>query len=240
MAKIFRKEVAGSLVRACCYTMPLPRDTALERAEKQKMTSAARARMNLKTSWAKCRLTAAANFGAGDLFVSLTYDEASLPARREEATKKMAGFLRQLREAYRRAGMPELKYLYVTEHKHGEGRWHHHAFINGNPRARELIRSLWRYGIVDIKSVDPLQLVDLAKYFCKESVDEKRKVGKRLWTPSKNLSKPKIEQDYVPDDFTLTIPPGGYLLENPSSRNNYGEFSYIEYWQPGSTESVVI
>ena len=67
MAKIFRKEVAGNLVRACCFTMPLPRDTALERAEKQKMTSAARARMNVKTSWEKCRLTAAANFGAGDL-----------------------------------------------------------------------------------------------------------------------------------------------------------------------------
>lgn len=91
MAKIFRKEVAGNLVRACCFTMPLPRDTALERAEKQKMTSAARARMNVKTSWEKCRLTAAANFGAGDLFVSLTYDEASLPAHREEATSKMAG-----------------------------------------------------------------------------------------------------------------------------------------------------
>ena len=60
MAKIFRKEVAGNLVRACCFTMPLPRDTALERAEKQKMTSAARARMNVKTSWEKCRLTAAA------------------------------------------------------------------------------------------------------------------------------------------------------------------------------------
>ena len=47
MAKIFRKEVAGNLVRACCFTMPLPRDTALERAEKQKMTSAARARSHL-------------------------------------------------------------------------------------------------------------------------------------------------------------------------------------------------
>ena len=99
MAKIFRKEVAGNLVRACCFTMPLPRDTALERAEKQKMTSAARARMNVKTSWEKCRLTAAANFSAGDLFVSLTYDEASLPAHREEATSKMAGLLRQLRAA---------------------------------------------------------------------------------------------------------------------------------------------
>lgn len=240
MAKIFRKEVAGNLVRACCFTMPLPRDTALERAEKQKMTSAARARMNVKTSWEKCRLTAAANFGAGDLFVSLTYDESSLPAHREEATSKMAGFLRQLRAAYKRADAQELKYLYVTEHKHGEGRWHHHAFISGNSRAGELIRSLWTYGLVDIKPVDPLQLVDLAKYFCKESVDERRKVGKRLWTPSKNLSKPKIERQYVSDDFTLTVPPGGYLIENPSSRNNYGEFSYLEYWQPGSAESAVI
>ncbi len=85
-----------------------------------------------------------------------------------------------------------------------------------------------------------MQLVDLAKYFCKESVDERRKVGKRLWTPSKNLSKPKIERQYVSDDFTLTVPPGGYLIENPSSRNNYGEFSYLEYWQPGSAENAVI
>lgn len=69
---------------------------------------------------------------------------------------------------------------------------------------------------------------------------EQRKVGKRLWTPSKNLSKPKIERQYVSDDFTLTVPPGGYLIENPSSRNNYGEFSYLEYWQPGSAENAVI
>ena len=240
MAKIFRKEVAGNLVRACCFTMPLPRDTALERADKQKLTSAARTRMNIKTSWGKCRLTAAANFGSGDLFVSLTYDDAHLPAKREEAVEKMAGFLRRLRAAYRLAKIPELKYLYVTEHKHECGRWHHHAFISGNPKAGEIIRSIWTYGHVDIKPVAPAKLVDLAKYFCKESVDERRKVGKRLWTPSKNLDKPEIERQYVSDDFTLTVPPGGYLIENSSSRNNHGEFSYIEYWQPGSAESAVI
>ena len=172
MAKIFRKEVAGNLVRACCFTMPLPRDTALERAEKQKMTSAARARMNVKTSWEKCRLTAAANFGAGDLFVSLTYDESSLPAHRAEAPRKMAGFLRQLRAAYKRADAPELKYLSDTEHKHGEGRWHHHAFISGSQSAGELIRSLWTYGNIDIKPVDPLQLVDLCLLYTSDAADD--------------------------------------------------------------------
>lgn len=234
MAKIFRKEVAGPLVRAVCYTMQLPQDSEGTRAEKSKLSGAARQRLNVRTSWEKCRLVVAANFGAADLFVTLTYDDAHLPTNRKAAIQQMNAFFKRLRVAYRLAGAKNCDYLYVTEDKHGAGRLHHHAFLRGIPNAQETVETVWGRGGAIVEPVNPLQLVDLSKYFCKEAADGWRKVGQRLWTPSRGLKKPEVVREYVRDDFTLALPPGAVLIDNPTNRNAYGEFSYIEYWNPGS------
>lgn len=231
MAKRVKIETAGQLVRMSCYTMQLPQDSGKARAEKAKLSSAARSKMNAITSWNKCRLVMAANFSVGDLFVSLTYDDNSLPTERAAALKLFRHWIDLLRVEYRRLGR-QLRYIYTTENKHGEGRYHHHIILNRIDNAKELLQSLWPHGHIDIEYISDPDYKPLAQYFSKEGNDKGRKVGQQTWTPSRGLQKPKTETMYVPDNFTLSLPAGCTMIDNPSGRNAYGEFSYMEYLTP--------
>ena len=231
MPKRVKKETAGNLVRMSCYTMQLPQDSGKARAEKSKLSSAARSKMNAITSWNKCRLTMAANFSLGDLFVTLTYDDKSLPMERAAAVKLLRRWVDQMRAEYRRQGLT-LRYIYTTENVHGNGRYHHHIVMNRIDNAKEAIQAQWPQGHIDIEYINDLDYTPLAKYFTKEGNDKGRKLGQQTWTPSRGLRKPKVETIFVPDTFTLTTPPGCTMLDNPSGRNAYGEFSYLEYLTP--------
>lgn len=231
MAKRYKEERAGRLVRCVCYTAPLPRDNEKTRAEKSKITSAARAKINLRYSWQKCRLKLAANFEAGDLFVTLTYDNDHLPANRQEAVRCIRKWIKSVRTEYRRYDV-KLKYLYCTESRHGEGRYHHHVVMNRTERADEVLQALWSYGFVHIQSIDDQGFEELSRYFTKEAADSGRKVGQRAWTASLNLKEPEVTSMFVPDNFSLSLPPGCRLIENPTMRNYFGEYAYLEYLTP--------
>ena len=189
MAKRKKTIIAGSIVKTILYTAPEPRDGERARAEKSRMTSAAQKAMNDKTARGRLEMLLAANFEGQDLFVTLTYRDADLPGRRADAVKNVRKFIKQLR-AHRKARGQELKYVYTTECKHGEGRLHHHLVINATERDIETIRSLWPYGdMVDIEYVGARDYEELARYMTKESV-EGRPVGAQMWTRSRNLSSP--------------------------------------------------
>ena len=134
---------AGRYVEAVLYDQPMPNDPPKTRAAKQKVSSAARQKINRRTCWQKCELAMAANFDAKDLFVTLTYREA--PATREQALRQLNEFLRELRKARARRGQ---KLLYIKNAEHlrddgTEGRWHHHLVVNATGRDYEEIRELW-------------------------------------------------------------------------------------------------
>ena len=231
MAKRKKTIIAGSIVKTILYTAPEPRDGERARAEKSRMTSAAQKAMNDKTARGRLEMLLAANFEGQDLFVTLTYRDADLPDRRADAVKNVRKFLKQLR-AHRRARGQELKYVYTTEDKHGEGRLHHHLVINATERDIETIRSLWPYGdMVDIEYVGARDYEELARYMTKESV-EGRPVGAQMWTGSRNLDKPVVESSYVPDDTALAVPPGCFVLEREEKATEYGCYSYIKYRMP--------
>ena len=231
MAKRVKIETAGQLVRMSCYTMQLPQDSGKARAEKQKLSTAARSKMNAVASWKKCRLTMAANFSIGDMFVTLTYSDQFLPTERAAALTMLRRWITAMRAEYKRHGL-KLFYIYTTENKHGAGRYHHHIVMPRIQNAIELLPSMWQYGQVDIQYLDTLDFSPLAKYFTKEGADGGRKLGKRTWTPSKGLNRPETEMTFVPDNLTLSTPPGCTLLDNHSVRNAYGECSYLEYQKP--------
>lgn len=224
---------AGRLVLTCAYTMIHPSDRPYVRREKRKCSSAARQRMNLKRSAQKLELALAANFGSGDLVLSLDYHDGALPETRPEAVKLLKKFLRQLRDYRRRRG-GDLKYIYVTEGLHGDKRVHHHLVINGTGADLEILRSLWPHGSVDLA---PLSLRDgyfaLAEYLTKEPRNGNRTLnGERCWVPSLNLDKPQVESCMIPDDLTLSVPPGAVVLDRDSAQNEYGEFIYLKYLLP--------
>lgn len=233
MAKRRKIMTAGRLVRGVIYTGSSPLDGQRERAEKLQMSSAARDRMNLKKSWEKLEMVLAANYSYRDLHVTLTYREGSLPQNRAAAVKLLKKFLTQLR-AHRKARGQPLIYIYVTEDKHGDARLHHHIVINSTGEDYEIIRSLWLYGDnIDFEPVGTPGYTVLAQYLTKEPREYgKPEVGARTWTPSLGMRKPEVETGYVPDNMTLTAPPGAVILDRGEGGLGYSSFLYIKYLLP--------
>lgn len=231
MAKRMKTIKAGRLVKRILYTAPEPRDGERARAEKSRMTAAAQKAMNDKTARGKLEMLIAENFTGQDLFVTLTYRDANLPAKRAGAVKLVRQFLKNLRK-HRALRGQVLRYIYTTEEKHGEARLHHHLVLNAVGRDIEVIRSLWPYGdIVDVEQIDENDFAALAMYITKESV-EGRPVGAQMWTRSRNLRKPAVDACFVPDDTTLAAPPGCYVLEKEEKVTEYGSYCYIKYRLP--------
>lgn len=226
MAK--RKKIiqAGPLLKIAVYNAPEPKDTPTARAEKSRMTTAAQKAMNDKTARGKMEMTIAANFGRQDLFVTLTYRPEDYPKTRKEAIDRIRRFIRSLRTARKIRGA-DLRYIYVTENKHGEGRMHHHIVINAYGGDIEAIRSLWLWGdVVHVERLGRRGFDVWAGYMTKESGD--RPLGARMWTPSKNLRKPIITMSWVSNTETAETPPGYVTIEEESKRGEYGSYRYIK------------
>lgn len=232
MAKRKKVTTAGLLVKAVIYTPPQPRDSDYTRAAKSRMTTAARRAMNVHTAQNKLEMLLAANFSEEDLFCTLTYRDDCLPRKLVEAKKRIRAFVKTFRLQRRRKGM-ELKYVYVTEGRHGDKRYHHHLVISAaGPDDLELIRSLWQYGdVVDVERIAGYEFIEVAKYITKEAAED-RPNGAQMWTRSRNLELPKIESRFVSDDETISPPPGAHVLEREEKQNEYGGFSYLKYRLP--------
>lgn len=231
MAKRKRTIIAGQLVRTVIYTAPEPRDGQRARAAKSRMTTAAQKAMNDKAACVKLEMLIAANFSPSDIFATLTYRDDDLPEAREAAVRNVRAFLKHLR-TYRRVRGQELKYIYTTEDKHGDGRLHHHLVITATGNDMELIRSLWPYGdIVEFEYVGNYDSEQLARYMTKEG-REKRPVGAQLWTGSRNLEKPITQYEWVSNDTTLTVPVGCQVIEREERATEFGSYAYIKYRLP--------
>lgn len=228
MAKKLKTIRAGSLVKKVLYTAPEPRDNYKQRAAKSKMTTDARKRMNDKTAKGNLELIMAANFGPMDLVVCLSYRDEYLPKTRDDAIRNMKKFIRLLRLASEREGK-QLKYVWVTESNHGDGRYHHHMMCNQiSQNDIELISSLWRYGDnPNIQHVKDRDFDVWAQYFAKEGCD--RPLGKKMWRSSKGLKKPTVEIEYVPNDTVLSSPSGCRIIEREDKEIEFGSYSYIKY-----------
>lgn len=236
MAKRFKRIRAGRYVREVLYTAPEPRDSARVRAEKSKMTTAARKKMNDKTARVKFEMLIAANFHPSDYVVTLTYRDADLPQSRKEAVERVKKYIKDLREVRKKNGQA-MRYVYVTENAHGEGRYHHHLIINrASAGDMEAIRSLWVYGqSIEIQQFKDREIDQWAQYLTKEGGD--RPVGSRMWSGSKDLQKPVIETAYVPSSTTLSPPPDSWILERSGGEITvYGaSYEYVKYILPPET-----
>lgn len=232
MAKRRKVIRAGRVVRAVVYSVAHPSDGEQARAAKQKCTTMARQAINLRYAYQKLEMELAANFNFGDLHAVFTYDDDHLPSARDDAVKLLKKTIVQIRKAKRLVD-DILKYVYVTEGAHGDKRLHHHMVLNGSMADLEMLRSLWPYGDVHLETIDERGYEGLARYLTKEAREHGGTRGLRSWTPSRNLKKPEVESGWVPDDVTLTTPPGAIVLDSPPPvRNEFGEFAYIKYLLP--------
>ena len=217
---------AGALVIEAVYPRMDRRDSERARAAKRKASTEAQKRMNQIYSWQKLELMLAANFRPGDLVVTLTYDDAHLPESRKASELRLKYFRQQL-AAHRLMTGQGLVMIWNTEHKHGDGRWHHHTVLNATGDDYDLIRRLWIYGS-DIE-IKPLRVdkeknyETLARYMCKE---EGERLGQRKW-------KPEVETFRVEEDTTVQVPKGATEISVFSDSNQYGSARVIKYLAPG-------
>ena len=158
------------------------------RGKKKKPTTEVQEKLNEKYSKKKIAYLVNTNFTEDDIRLDLTYNKDHLPSDPEEAQHQVRLFIRRVIRARSKQGLPELKYIYVTEVGEKSGRVHHHIIMSGGMQISELAR-LWGKGYTTVK---PLQFdpeygcTALAEYIVKKPL-----FGKR-WYSSKNLKQPEV------------------------------------------------
>lgn len=178
-----------------------------------------------------------------DLFVTLTYDRE---VAEQEAKKQIEKFLRAVRKCRREHGLPELKYILITEH---QGKWHHHLIMNHMPL--DDLMELWQLGRTHVSILDDCySYKDLAGYLMKDekpsrkkdatseervNAKEARRKHAKRWSCSRNLAKP---EEYPPKIISRVshgdpkAPKGCRLLPDwtkgcDSAGNPYLAYSYV-------------
>lgn len=243
MAKAIKHITAGLLHIEVLGKVPDQTCERKRRGARVNPTPPAQSFYNLKLAYREVMLLLAANFGRRDWVITLTYDDAHLPADKKAAREFLQKkYFRKLRETRRRRG-EELKYIYTTEGWHGkqssdfldedgsleDRRLHHHIVINDSgPETLEEIRSLWPGGgYVRIEPLDVHYYEALARYLTKEAREFGRaKPGDRTWGRSRNLTEYQVEYIEIPTDSVTLTPPYGAVDYTPFHEKN--PFGYAD------------
>lgn len=231
--------IAGSLVVQALYPRRCRGDNEKVRAAKSKATSEAQRRLNLEHSWQKLELLLAANFpvaGSG-LVCVLTYDDAHLPRTRAQARRRLAYFLKLLRDERKAAGLPAPRVIHNIEAlTAADGRWHHHIVLDNTGRDIEIIRRCWRYGTdIDCQKlrVDKEKNHEtLAKYMSKEPrvcQDDCSKPGLHAWSYTRNCLKPTVETEAVQADANIDPPAGVTVLADEQRATEFVSWRVVKF-----------
>lgn len=124
------------------------------------------------------------NFTNGDYFGTFNYEKH--PASIEEAEKLVINYVRRLNHKRKKLGLPNMKYLIVTEQSKN-GKIHHHIIMD-NLLDRDTVENLWKHGKrnhLRRLAEDDFGLTGLATYLSKDPK------GRKRWKSSRNLKKPK-------------------------------------------------
>lgn len=175
-----------------------------------------------------------ANFDGSALWVTLDFRPEALPPDRAKVSRRFGLLCHRLRADGR-----TIHYIKCMEHRHGAGRWHIHAIMDGCTAAD--ITAAWPYGGAYVKALDPARVVPhrcpdgsisggLARYICKELPD---KPGQRTYqasTRSARLRRPEVTRQVVPDDYIISPPIGCTIIEGKILAVNPCGSSYGMAW----------
>lgn len=197
MPYIYREIVAGRVKKISKYYTTRIHPKGVTRGAREKPTSESVERNNLRRAKERLELLLDANFEDGDYLLRLDYTNdkaAGIEITDEYMQKAVSKFLRKVKSK-----VELLKYVYVKEIGPKGGR-HIHMVINKTDS--EIIRNCWKGGGIHI---DPLysdgDYSKIAEYFLKYAQRTEKTleaqgvlVGKRKWSSSKNLEKPKVKK----------------------------------------------
>lgn len=226
---------AGRLVWDITYTVPRPNASKQERKRIREVTEEQVARTNANTAQRKLEMLMATNFDEGDLVLTVTYRDADLPDSADVTRKHLGKVFAQMR-AYRKArDLPDLKYIYVLEGRHGDHRPHAHIIINAAGGDLELMRSLWIWGDdIQLNYIRERGYDGWAGYLTKERREASLN-GKKQFVGSRNLDRPVTTYAWVDDGTTVDAPPGAQVLDEGGGRNEIASCRFVKYLMPKNT-----
>ena len=226
---------AGRLVWDVTYTVPRPNASKQERKRIREVTEEQLQRTNANTAQRKLEMLMATNFDESDLVLTVTYRDADLPDSADVTRKHLGKVFSQMR-AYRKArGLPNLKYIYVLEGRHGDHRPHAHIIINAAGGDLELMRSLWIWGDdIQLNYIRERGYDGWAGYLTKERREASLN-GKKQFVGSRNLARPVTTYEWVDDGTTVDAPPGAQVLDEGGGRNEIASCRFVKYLMPKNT-----
>ena len=223
---------AGKTIEVCKYYTYRHNVKGEKRKKKEKQTTDAQKKVNLRKAEKELRRLMNHNFEDGDSLVRLDFFKQHYPLSNEDMQKMMEKYLRKLRKEFKKHGRT-LKYIYVKEIGKRGGR---HIHIIMSKVDTDTLLKCWPYGGIHL---DPLnsggQYEKIAAYFIKYSEKteqtEGKLVGKR-WNPSKNLKRPVVEKKVISAGaFRKNVKEiEGYQLDKESVRQGISNVTGYEYF----------
>lgn len=160
--------------------------------KKAKPTSETQQKINDKNAEQNLVRIANANFTEEDMKVDLTYRKELRPQTYEDSQRELANFLRRVKRARERKGLPELKFIGVTETGKEQLNPHHHLIMSGGLDQNE-ISELWGRGYTRTAGLifDENGIASLVGYMLKQL---REFMGKKRYTRSRNLVIPQAKK----------------------------------------------
>lgn len=134
------------------------------------------------------------NFTDRDIWMTLTYDDEHLPPEGDidAAIKNVQKYIRRVNYQRKKRGLPNAKYVYVTEYNpDAEIRWHHHIVMDG-ALDMDTVEACWQQSSrneVRRLEKDENGLSGMANYIVKE---KDRIKSEKRWNSSQGLQDPDI------------------------------------------------
>lgn len=226
---------AGRLVWDITYTVPRPNANTAQRKRIREVTEEQIQRTNANTAQRKLEMLMATNFDDADLVLTVTYRDADLPDSADVTRKHLGKVFSQMRTYRKARGLPDLKYIYVLEGRHGDHRPHAHIIINAAGGDLELMRSLWIWGDdIQLNYIRERGYDGWAGYLTKERREASLN-GKKQFVGSRNLARPVTTYAWVDDGTTVDAPPGAQVLDEGGGRNEITSCRFVKYLMPKNT-----
>lgn len=204
-----------------------------KRKKKTKPSSLTQEKYNHQCRVKKLERTVLANFKPGEaIFYNPSYSNEYLPADYNAAIKSRQNFLKRLKRYRAKKGLPELRYIVVTEVGKRSGRVHHHMILNCADMTTAELDSIWGMGFAFTSLVvfDSDGVKGLCDYFCKkkkptENSDEESKESGKAWSASRNLIQPKETKR----DGRISAKAARELYKNENDAKSEWEKLYPDY-----------
>lgn len=226
---------AGRLVWDITYTVPRPNANTAQRKRIREVTEEQIQRTNANTAQRKLEMLMATNFDDTDLVLTVTYRDADLPDSADVTRKHLGKVFAQMRTYRKARDLPELKYIYILEGRHGDHRPHAHIIINAAGGDLELMRSLWIWGDdIQLNYIRERGYDGWAGYLTKERREASLN-GKKQFVGSRNLDRPVTTYAWVDDGTTVDAPPGAQVLDEGGGRNEIASCRFVKYLMPKNT-----